>query len=110
MTDSTDSDSGSGLAGMGKWLAVASELPCMVISFLFVGQILGSSWGGPTVAIWGALLGAVIGFFVGVAGIFKTITYYDQMETHAKHSLQYSPPIEEILEDIEFHIDEEDSL
>ena len=45
-----------GMANMGKWLAVSSELPCAVIALLLVGQIVGGSIAGPSGATWGALL------------------------------------------------------
>ncbi len=107
----TESESGGGFADMGKWLAIASELPCMVISLLFVGQIIGSSWGGTSGAVWGAIIGAIAGFFIGVVSIFKTISYYERLETTTNRRPTYAPPMEEILEDVEFAIEgKDDSL
>ena len=40
--------SADGMSGMGRWIAVASELPCAVIALLLVGQIVGSSVAGPS--------------------------------------------------------------
>ncbi len=98
----------SGLTGFGRWFALATELPCAVISMLLVGQILGSSLFGPTGAIWGALLGLVFGFFLGVYGVYATIGYYEKLEERETVRRQYMPPHEEIFEDVKFELDDTD--
>ena len=98
----------AGLSGMGRWLAVGSELPCAVIAMLLVGQILGQAIWGPSGATWGAILGAVFGFFLGVYGVYVTINYYDQLEHVAKVKKSYMPSKDEIHEDVKFDIPEED--
>lgn len=94
---------------MGPWLALGSELPCSVIALLLVGQILGSSVGGPTGATWGAIIGAIAGFFLGVYGVFKTIGYLEMNERKSQERPAYMPPMEEILEDVVFELEDESS-
>jgi hypothetical protein len=97
--------SDGGMTGMGRWFAIASELPCSVIALLLVGQIIGGSIAGPTGAMWGALLGALLGFVFGVYSIFVTIKYFDRLDDTKKHVTGYMPPMEEILEDVTFDLD-----
>jgi len=94
-----------GIANMGRWLAVASELPCAVVALLLVGQIIGQSIAGPAGAMWGALLGALFGFFFGVYSVFVTIKYFDKLDSTKRHKTTYMPPMEEILEDVSFDLD-----
>ncbi|MHA2213685.1 MAG: hypothetical protein ACW992_11055 [Candidatus Thorarchaeota archaeon] len=98
----------AGLSGVGRWFAVASELPCMVIVFLFIGQLLGSSWAGPQGATYGALIGALLGFFIGVISVYKTIEYLDVIEAKTRAKKPYMPPMEEILEDVEFDLEDDE--
>ncbi len=97
--------SSDGMSGMGRWIAVASELPCAVIALLLVGQIVGSSIAGPTGAMWGALLGALFGFVFGVYSVYVTIGYFDSLDAKASRKIGYMPPMEEILEDVKFDLD-----
>jgi len=101
--------SGTGMTGMGRWLAVSSELPCAVVALLLVGQIVGSSIAGPSGATWGALLGAVFGFLFGVYSVFVTIRYFDRLDIQSKRKTTYMPPMEEILEDVRFDLDDTSS-
>ncbi|MBY8998016.1 MAG: hypothetical protein KGD60_09800 [Candidatus Thorarchaeota archaeon] len=94
-----------GMEGMGRWIAVASELPCAVIALLLVGQVVGGSIAGPSGAMWGALLGALLGFVFGVYSVFVTIRYFDELDAKAKRATRYMPPMEEILEDVTFDLD-----
>ncbi len=96
------------MGGMGKWLAIGSELPCSVIALLLVGQVFGQSVLGPTGATTGALLGAVLGFFLGIYGVYATVKYYDRMEVQSQLRRTYMPPEEEIFEDVKFDIPDED--
>ena len=98
-----------GFSGMGPWLAVGSELPCSVIALLLAGQVLGGSVGGPSGAIWGAVIGAVFGFFMGVYGVYKTIGYLELNEQKSQERPTYMPPMEEILEDVVFDLEDESS-
>ena len=104
-SDKEQASPDEGMANMGRWLAVASELPCAVIALLLVGQIVGQSLAGPTGATWGAILGALFGFFFGVYSVFVTIRYFDRLDTSAKRKTTYMPPMEEILEDVSFDLD-----
>ncbi len=97
--------SGDGMTGMGRWLAISSELPCAVIALLLVGQIVGGAIGGPAGATWGALLGALFGFAFGVYSVFVTIRYFDRLEVKTKRTTTYMPPMDEILEDVTFDVD-----
>ncbi len=104
-SDSNTDQSGTGMTGMGRWLAVSSELPCAVVAMLLVGQIVGGSIAGPSGATLGALLGAVFGFAFGVYSVFVTIRYFDRLDVQTKRKTTYMPPMEEILEDIRFDTD-----
>ncbi|MHA1862948.1 MAG: hypothetical protein ACTSWA_04195 [Candidatus Thorarchaeota archaeon] len=96
-----------GFSGIGPWIAVGSELPCSVIALLLVGQLLGATFGGPSGATWGAILGALIGFFLGVYGVYKTIGYLELIERKSQERPRYMPPMEEILEDVVFDLEDE---
>jgi F0F1-type ATP synthase assembly protein I len=96
-----------GYGSMGRWLAVASELPCSVIALLLVGQILGESLAGATGRTWGALLGALLGFGLGVYGVYVTVGYFEQLERRSSDRASYMPSMEEITEDVQFDLDDE---
>lgn len=104
-SDKENAQSGDGMTGMGRWLAISSELPCAVIALLLVGQIVGGSIGGSSGATWGALLGALFGFVFGVYSVFVTIRYFDRLDIKRKRTTMYMPPMEEILEDVNFELD-----
>lgn len=95
--------------GMGRWIAVGSELPCAVIALLLVGQIVGQSIWGQSGAMWGALLGALAGFIFGVYSVYITIGYFDRMDSQRKQPQTYMPPMEEILEDVRFDLESTDT-
>lgn len=101
--------SDQGMAGMGRWLAISSELPCAVIALLLVGQIVGGSIAGPTGATWGALLGALFGFIFGTYSVFVTIRHFDKLDVKVKNTTGYMPPMEEILEDVTFDLERTNS-
>lgn len=102
-------ESPSGFGGAGKWIAVASELPCSMIALLLVGQILGQSIAGASGATCGAILGALFGFAFGVYGVFKTIDYLERIDQKRAERPKYMPPLDEILEDVVFEPDEDSS-
>jgi len=104
-TDREESD----WSGMGRWVAVASELPCSVIALLLVGQIVGAAVLGPSGAIWGALIGALLGFAFGSYGVYITIQYFDKLEQNKSPRRTYMPPKEEIYEDVKFEIEEDET-
>ena len=106
MNGSDNSAEDAGFAGMGRWFAVASEIPCSVVALLLVGQIAGAALLGPSGATTGALIGALLGFVLGVYGVYITINFYDKMEKTDTPRKQYMPPREEIFEDVKFDIDE----
>ncbi|MHA2378370.1 MAG: hypothetical protein ACXADO_02830 [Candidatus Thorarchaeota archaeon] len=91
----------SGLAGMGRWLAVGSELPCSVIILLYIGYFLGLSMWGPEAATTGAIIGALVGFVFGVYSVYVTIGYYDTLEEKATEWRTYAPPPEELYEEFD---------
>ncbi len=101
------SESSRTFEGLGPWLAVGSELPCTVVALLLVGQVIGGSTGGTEGAIYGAILGAIFGFMLGVYGVYKTIGYLEHIEKESESRPVYMPPMEEILEDVTFDLDEE---
>ncbi|TXT54923.1 MAG: hypothetical protein BAJATHORv1_50176 [Candidatus Thorarchaeota archaeon] len=98
----------SGISGAGRWLAVASELPCSVIIMVIIGRILGESWWGLQGATWGAIFGAIFGFFFGVYGVYKTINFLDDIEKKQKIRTTYMPSEEEIFEDVKFDLEDDE--
>ncbi|MFW9844077.1 MAG: hypothetical protein ACFFEV_05855 [Candidatus Thorarchaeota archaeon] len=103
------SDKERGFSGIGPWIAVGSELPCTVIALLLVGQIVGNSVGGASGSAWGAIIGAIAGFFLGVYGVYKTIGYLEHIEHASQERSDYMPPMEEILEDVVFDLEDDPS-
>ena len=104
-----DTQQVSSWGGMGRWIAVGSELPCAVIALLLAGQIVGQAIGGPSGAMWGALLCALVGFVFGVYSVYITIEYFDKLDSQTKQPRKYIPPLEEILEDVKFDLDAPDT-
>ncbi len=98
----TDDSTGSGLSGAGRYLAVATELPCMVLVFLFVGQTIGQTAAGLQGAMLGGIVGAIIGLFFGIYSVYLTLTRIEKMEVRAQYRRTYTPPLSEILEEPEF--------
>jgi hypothetical protein len=100
----TESDSSSGaFTGVGRWLAVASELPCSVVIFLFAGQLIGQQIWGPGGAIAGALIGVILGFLFGIYSVYITIKRFEQLEIESRaHSRVYMPPEDEIFEEYDW--------
>ncbi len=98
----------SGFGGAGKYLAVASELPCTIVAMLFAGQIVGASIWGVQGGVWGAIIGTVAGFILGAYGVYVTVGYFDRLErgTHLKG--KYMPTPDEIAEDVVFRLDEQE--
>ena len=103
------SDSSRTFEGMGPWLAVGSELPCTVVALLLVGQVIGGSTGSPSGAIYGAIIGALFGFVLGIYGVYKTIGYLEHVQEKSQSHPVYMPPMDEILEDVVFDLDDESS-
>lgn len=95
--------------GMGRWIAVASELPCAVIALLFAGQIVGQAIWGPSGATWGAIIGAFVGFAFGAYSVYLTIGYFERLEGQSNRPRTYMPPMEEILEDVTFDPESSDT-
>ncbi len=69
---------------------------------VFIGDILGQTWGGPQGALTGAMIGAFVGLFLGVYSVYITIQYYDKLDLERPILRQYRPSQEEIDEDVEF--------
>ncbi|MHA2302164.1 MAG: hypothetical protein ACXACD_14555 [Candidatus Thorarchaeota archaeon] len=97
----SDDQRQSGMAGMGRWLAVGSELPCSVIIMTYLGSFLGTTWWGLQGAVTGGVLGALAGFVLGVISVYKTVEYYDRLEVQSKTRRTYMPPPEEIYEEFD---------
>jgi len=97
---SREEERGRDPAIVGRWIAVGSELPCLVVALLFAGQLVAGQIG--------ALVGALSGFVLGVIGIYATIRLYEQIEENARKRPAYMPSEEEILEDIQFPLEKDD--
>ncbi|MFX1331872.1 MAG: hypothetical protein ACFE9W_09960 [Promethearchaeota archaeon] len=100
MSDSDDQRQ-TGMEGMGRYLAVGSELPCSVIIMTYVGSFLGAAWWGPQGAVSGGILGALVGFVLGVVSVYKTIEYYDRLEAQVRTRRTYMPPPEDLYEEFD---------
>ncbi len=75
----------------GRYLGLGSEIPCMVIVGVFVGNLLAQQYGGFWSA-WGVILGAIVGFLLGVFNIYKVINLEEK--ERKKHERE-EPKIEE---------------
>ena len=95
-------------ANAGRWIAIGSELPCAVVIFLYAGQMLGDLWWGAQGRTYGALIGALLGFFFGAYSVYLTIGYYEKIEQQEFVKRTYMPSIEEIYEDVEIPEPEEE--
>jgi len=100
--DAESSTSDHGIAGAGRWCAIAGEMPCAVISLLLVGQTLGSAVGGMQGAMTGAIIGVLVGLVFGAYSTYLTIQHLERVEVAAQARRTYVPPMEEILEEPEF--------
>ncbi len=100
MVESESSDA-AGLAGAGRWLAIASELPCAVIAFLFIGQVVGESVSGPSGAVAGGILGVLLGLVFGTYSIYMSAQRLDMAE-RMKTPREYMPPMEEITREYDW--------
>ena len=76
---------------------------------LLAGQIVGQAIWGPSGAMWGALIGSLVGFVFGVYSVYITIGYLDTLDSQTKQPRKYLPPMEEILEDVKFDLDSPDT-
>jgi len=101
MSDSNENP--GAFTGVGRWLTVASELPCSVIVFLFAGQLVGQQIWGDQGAITGALIGVILGFVIGIYSVFITIRRFEQIEAESlERNRKYMPPAEEIFEEYDW--------
>ncbi len=55
-----------------RYIGLGTEIPCMVIVGVFVGNLLGQQFGGFW-STWGVILGAIFGFLLGVFNIYQII-------------------------------------
>ncbi|MEM4734370.1 MAG: hypothetical protein QXS20_01515 [Candidatus Thorarchaeota archaeon] len=95
----SDAPGQSDSIGMGRWIAAGSELPCSVIIFVYLGDLIGASLYGPQGRNLGAMVGAIVGFLLGVFGVYSTIRFYENIERVSSRRRAWLPPIEEILEE-----------
>ena len=56
----------------GRYLGLGSEIPCMVVVGVLVGNLLAQQYDGFW-SVWGVILGALIGFFIGVFNIYAIV-------------------------------------
>jgi hypothetical protein len=54
------------------------------------------------------MIGALLGFFIGVVSVYRTVEYLDTIEAKSRAKKPYMPPMEEILEDVEFDLEEDE--
>ena len=87
--------------GVGRWLALSSEMPCMVIIMLYIGQIMGTAWGGQQGGNLGALIGAFIGFIAGIYSVYYQVLRFEAAEDSQRRRRKYMPSLEEIYEEVD---------
>ncbi|MHA1781376.1 MAG: hypothetical protein ACTSYL_11010 [Candidatus Thorarchaeota archaeon] len=95
-------ESGAGISSAGRWCAIATELPCVVLSLMLVGQVIGSSVGGVQGGTTGALIGVIAGVIFGTYSVYLTVQHFEAVERAESVRRTYMPPLEEILEEPEF--------
>ncbi len=71
------------VGNIGKWMVIGSELPIMVIAGVYIGYYLGDQFGA-SYSTFFVILGAVLGFLVGVYNIFKIIKIWESHEISKK--------------------------
>lgn len=55
-----------------RWLSISTELPIMVCVLAYIGYLIGKKFGSPYDML-GILIGGILGFILGVIGIFIMI-------------------------------------
>ncbi|NWF96895.1 MAG: hypothetical protein HXY34_12205 [Candidatus Thorarchaeota archaeon] len=92
----------SGNSELGRWLAIASELPCAEIAFLFAGQVVGQSISGVQGSVTGGLIGALLGFLIGAYSVYLSVRSYERSSQSPPVRKPYMPSMEEILREPDF--------
>ncbi|MHA1432056.1 MAG: AtpZ/AtpI family protein [Candidatus Freyarchaeota archaeon] len=71
------------IGNIGKWLALGSEIPIMVLAGAFIGRYFGEQFGEPYSAFWIAV-GTVLGLLVGTYNLVKIVRVWEAREAAAK--------------------------
>ena len=71
------------IGNIGKWLALGSEIPIMVLAGVFIGRYFGEQFGEPYSVFWIAV-GAVLGLLVGAYNVVKIVRIWEAREAAAK--------------------------
>ncbi|MHA1364714.1 MAG: AtpZ/AtpI family protein [Candidatus Freyarchaeota archaeon] len=71
------------IGNIGKWLALGSEIPIMVLAGAFIGRYFGEQFGEPYSAFWIAV-GTVLGLLVGTYNLVKIVRVWAKMKTAEK--------------------------
>ncbi|MEM3593991.1 MAG: AtpZ/AtpI family protein [Candidatus Jordarchaeaceae archaeon] len=67
------------VGNIGKWLAIGSELPIMILAGVFIGYYVGEEF-GPPFSTFSLILGAAFGFLVGTYNIIKIVKIWEKRE------------------------------
>lgn len=71
------------VGNIGKWLALGTEVPIMVLVGVYIGRYLGEQFGDPTSVFW-IIVGAVLGLLVGAYNMVKIVRIWEAREAAAK--------------------------
>jgi len=71
------------IGNIGKWLALGSEIPIMVLAGAFIGRYFGEQFGEPYSAFW-IVVGTVLGLLVGTYNLVKIVRVWEAREAAAK--------------------------
>jgi hypothetical protein len=62
---------------LGKWMAVGTELPIMVIAGVYIGYYLGQQF-GPPVSTYAPIIGAFLGLLLGTYSMYVIIKTWER--------------------------------
>lgn len=70
----------SNVGGVGRWIMVGSEIPIMVIAGAYIGYYIGKQI--PWISPFSIVLGAFLGFGVGVYNTYKVIQVLERRSNY----------------------------
>jgi F0F1-type ATP synthase assembly protein I len=101
MAQDEDQQEEGSFQGVGRWLALSSEMPCMVVIMLYIGQIVGTAWGGQPGGNFGAMIGAILGFIIGTISVYYQVERLEAAEGLTRQRKKYMPSLDEIYAEVD---------
>ncbi|MBS7247378.1 MAG: AtpZ/AtpI family protein [Candidatus Jordarchaeales archaeon] len=87
----------SNISSAGRWLMIGSEIPIMVVAGAYIGRYIGEQI--PWIAPFSIIIGAFLGFGVGVYNTYKVIQVLERREKlSGETSVERSSVKEELIE------------